>query len=61
MIWFVGILLLFVGAILAIPGNILGGIVLFGLCVWGLMAGPWWVMIISVLFLTGLAGIIFGD
>ena len=60
-IWFIGIMVLLFAGIMKIPSPILGTIILFGLCVWGLMAGPWWIVIISVLFLMGLAGMIFGD
>lgn len=46
---------------MAIPGNILGGIILFCLCLWGMAAGPWWIVITSVLFMIGLVINIFGD
>ena len=58
MVWGLAIMWAIIGIICMIPSPILGGIVLFSLCVWGLFAGPWWIIIISVLFLLGLAGII---
>ena len=59
--WLLGFLWVIVGLIMMIPNPILGGIVLFGLCVWGLMAGPWWVIIICLLLMIGLAINIFGE
>jgi hypothetical protein len=47
--------------ITAIPGNILGGIILFCLCLWGMAAGPWYIVLTSVLFMIGLVINIFGD
>ena len=61
LIWILGILLGFCALIMMIPTQILGGIILFVLCVWGLLAGPWWVMIICFFLLIGLAMNIFGD
>ena len=61
MIWVMGGFIAFTIAILAIPTEILGGIVLFALCVWGITSGPWWVVIPCVLLLIGLAANIFGE
>jgi hypothetical protein len=56
-----GLLFLFVGTIMVIPAPILGGIMLFALCLWGMAAGPWWIVFTSVLFMIGLVSSIFGD
>lgn len=61
MIWFWGFLIAFLIFIWAIPTQILGGFILFILCLWGITSGPWWVMIICFLLLIGLAMNIFGD
>ena len=61
MIWFFGILFALMALIMMIPNAILGGIILFVLCVWGVFAGPWWVVIICVLLLIGLMINIFGE
>ena len=61
MIWFFGILFALIGFILWIPSQILGGIILFVLCVWGIASGPFWVVIPCVLLLIGLAMNVFGD
>ena len=61
MVWVFAIFaILFVGFMM-IPNAILGGIILFGLCIWGLTSGPWWIVLISVLFLIGLIANIFGE
>ena len=61
MIWVWGILTLIVALIMAIPAPIMGGIILFTLCLWGMAAGPWWIVLTSVLFMIGLVINIFGD
>ena len=61
MIWFWIFLIAFLAFIWMIPGQILGGFILFVLCVWGITSGPWWVVIPCVLLLIGLAINIFGD
>ena len=61
MIWFVGILAVLFGLLMMIPNAILGGIILFVLCVWGIASGPFWVVIPSVLLLIGLAINVFGE
>lgn len=55
------VFMVFLGLLMMIPNAILGGIILFCLCVWGILAGPWPVMIICFLLLIGLAINIFGD
>jgi len=52
--------ILFVGFMM-IPNAILGGIILFGLCIWGLNSGSFILATISVFFLIGLFINIFGD
>lgn len=61
MIWFFGILFALVGLIMMIPNAILGGIILFVLCVMGIASGVWYFVIPSVLLLIGLMINIFGD
>ena len=61
MYWFLGIIFALLGLLMMIPNAILGGIVLFVLCVWGIVAGPWPVMLICIFLLFGIAINIFGD
>ncbi len=61
MIWFVGILAVLFGLLMMIPNAILGGIILFVLCVWGIASGPFWVVIPCVLLMIGLAINVFGE
>ena len=61
MIWFFGILFAFVAFIWMIPSQILGGFILFVLCVMGIASGVWYFVIPSVLLLIGLMINIFGD
>ena len=58
--WALGIMWIIIGLLMMIPNPILGGIVLFGLCVWGIASGPFWVVIPCVLLLIGLIMNIFG-
>lgn len=61
MFWFLGILFFgFCAFLMLMPKEILGGIILFCLCVWGIASGPFWVVIPSVLLLIGLIMNIFG-
>ena len=60
-IWIIGILVMLFIGLMAIPTEILGGIILFALCVWGIASGPFWVVIPCVLLLIGLTANIFGD
>ena len=61
MIWVFAIFaILFVG-LMMIPNAILGGIILLGLCIWGLTSGSFILATISVLFLIGLFLNVFGE
>ena len=58
---FLGIILAICAAIIATPTDVLGGIILFVLCVLGICSGVWFFVIPSVLLMIGLMMNIFGD
>ena len=64
MFWLIVAMLVFSAicfAIASIPGEILGGIILFVLCVMGITSGVWFFVIPSVLLLIGQMVLIFGE
>ena len=47
--------------LMMIPNAILGGIILFVLCIFGVSSGVWFLVIPSVLLLIGQMALIFGE